>query len=219
MSAARNDMVTPARPLAGPRAAQTPLILASGSSVRARLLSEAGVAFRREVAAVDEAEIKTTLKAEGANATMAAETLAELKAQRVSRRHPEALVIGADQILDCDGTWFDKPADAAAARATLLALRGRSHLLLSSVAVVRGGERLWHRNERAALLMREFSDAFLDAYLAAAGETALQSVGAYQLEGLGAQLFARIDGDYFTILGLPLLPLLDFLRNHGLVGR
>ncbi|HVO14411.1 MAG TPA: Maf family protein [Alphaproteobacteria bacterium] len=219
MSAAGNDRVTPARPLAGPRAAETPLILASGSAVRARLLSEAGVAFRREVAAVDEAQVKAALKAEGADATMAAETLAELKAQRVSRRHPDALVIGADQILDCGGTWFDKAVDQAAARATLLALRGRSHLLLSSVAVVRGGDRLWHRNERAALLMREFSDDFLDAYLAAAGDSALQSVGAYQLEGLGAQLFARIDGDYFTILGLPLLPLLDFLRNHGVVGR
>jgi septum formation protein len=219
MSAAGNDRMTPARPLAGPRAAETPLILASGSAVRARLLSEAGVAFRREVAAVDEAQVKAALKAEGADATMAAETLAELKAQRVSRRHPDALVIGADQILDCGGTWFDKAVDQAAARATLLALRGRSHLLLSSVAVVRGGDRLWHRNERAALLMREFSDDFLDAYLAAAGDSALQSVGAYQLEGLGAQLFARIDGDYFTILGLPLLPLLDFLRNHGVVGR
>jgi septum formation protein len=219
MSAALSDDVVPARPLAGPRAAQTPVILASGSAVRARLLSEAGVAFRREVAAVDEAQIKAALKAEGADAAMAAETLAELKAQRVSRRHPEALVIGADQMLDCGGTWFDKPADKAAARATLLALRGRSHVLRSAVAVVRGGDRLWHRNEHATLLMREFSDGFLDAYLAAAGDGALQSVGAYQLEGLGAQLFARIDGDYFTVLGLPLLPLLDFLRNHGVVAR
>ena len=219
MSAAPSDIVTPETPLPGPRAAATSLILASGSVVRARLLAEAGVAFRREVAPVDEAEIKATVAGEGGTAAMAAETLAELKAQRVSRRHPEALVIGADQILECDGTWFDKPADAAAARATLVALRGRSHLLLSSVAVVRGGERLWHRNERAALLMREFSDGFLDAYLAAAGPAALHSVGAYQLEGLGAQLFQRVDGDYFTILGLPLLPLLDFMRNHGVVGR
>lgn len=219
MSAARSADIVPARPLAGPRAAETQLILASGSAVRARLLAEAGIAFHREVAAVDEAQVKAALKAEGAAATLAAETLAELKAQRISRRYPEALVIGADQILDCGGTWFDKPADQAAARAALLALRGRSHLLLSSVVVVRGGDRLWHRNERAALLMREFSDDFVDAYLAATGDDALQSVGAYQLEGLGAQLFARIDGDYFTILGLPLLPLLDFLRNHGVVGR
>jgi septum formation protein len=219
MSDKPGDIVTPATPLPGPRAAETPVILASGSAVRARLLSEAGVAFRRVVAAVDEAELKTTLKAEGATAAMAAETLAELKAQRVSRRHPDALVIGADQILDCGGEWFDKPADPAAARAALVKLRGRSHVLHSAVAVVRGGDRLWHRNEHATLLMRDFGDAFLDAYLEAVGPAALQSVGAYQLEGLGGQLFARIDGDYFTILGLPLLPLLDFLRNHGVVGR
>jgi septum formation protein len=219
MSAARDDRVIPARPLAGPRASETPLILASGSAVRARLLTEAGVAFAREAPAIDEGQIKAALKAEGADAAMAAETLAELKAQRVSRRHPEALVIGADQILDCGGVWFDKPADMAGAHAALLALRGRSHVLIASVAAVRGGSRLWHRNERATLLMREFSDDFLDAYLAAAGDAVLHSVGAYQLEGLGAQLFARIDGDYFSVLGLPLLPLLDFLRNHGVVGR
>jgi septum formation protein len=219
MSASRSDVVTPARPLTGPRAAATPLILASGSAVRARLLSEAGIAFVREVAQIDEAEIKSTVSGEGGTASMAAETLAELKAQRVSRRHPEALVIGADQILDCDGDWFDKPADLAAARAALLKLRGKQHLLQSSVAVVQGGQRLWHHNAEAALLMRNFSDDFLDAYLAAIGPAALQSVGAYQLEGLGAQLFQRIDGDYFTILGLPLLPLLDFLRNHGVVAR
>ena len=213
------DIVAPPHPLPGPRAAVTPVILASGSAVRARLLSEAGVAFRRVVAPVDETELKVTLKAEGATAAMAAETLAELKAQRVSRRHPDALVIGADQILECDGEWFDKPADAAAARAALGRLRGRSHVLRSAVAVVRGGDRLWHHNDHATLLMRPFSDAFLDGYLAAVGSAALRSVGAYQLEGLGAQLFQRIDGDYFTILGLPLLPLLDFLRNHGVVGQ
>jgi nucleoside triphosphate pyrophosphatase len=213
------DTITPAHPLPGPRAAETPLILASGSAVRARLLSEAGVAFGRVVAAIDEDELKTTLKAEGATATMAAETLAELKAQRVSRRHPDALVIGADQILECDGQWFDKPADLTAARASLVKLRGRSHVLRAAVSVVRGGDRLWHHNEHATLLMRNFGDGFLDAYLAAVGDAVLTSVGAYQLEGLGAQLFARIDGDYFTVLGLPLLPLLDFLRNHGVVGR
>ncbi|MGE5145672.1 MAG: Maf family nucleotide pyrophosphatase [Candidatus Eiseniibacteriota bacterium] len=219
MIATRSDIVTPARPLHGPGAQAAALILASGSAVRARLLSEAGIAFTREVAAVDEAEVKATVAGEGGTAAMAAETLAELKAQRVSRRHPDALVIGADQILECDGDWFDKPADVAAARAALKKLRGRQHLLQSSVAVVRGGERLWHHNGEAALLMRNFSDDFLDAYLAAAGEAALHSVGAYQLEGLGAQLFARVDGDYFSILGLPLLPLLDFLRNHGVVAR
>jgi septum formation protein len=216
---ASDDSVTPTTPLPGPRAGATPVILASGSAVRARLLSEAGIAFRRIVAPIDEAELRLTLRAEGATAAMAAETLAELKAQRVSRRHPDALVIGADQILECEGEWFDKPTDPAAARATLARLRGRSHVLRSAVAVVRGGDRLWHRNEHATLLMRDFSDAFLDAYLAAAGPAALSSVGAYQLEGLGAQLFARVDGDYFTVLGLPLLPLLDFLRNHGVVGR
>ena len=195
-----------------------PLILASASAVRARLLAETGLTFQQLTAAVDEAEIKTALKAEGAAAAVVAETLAELKALKVSRRHPGALVVGCDQMLDCEGDWFDKPDSIAAARAQLLALAGRRHRLLCAVVVMRDGVRIWHHNAVATLTMRGFSEDFLDAYLAAAGDAALASVGAYQLEGFGAQLFARIDGDYFTILGLPLLPLLDFLRQHGVVA-
>jgi septum formation protein len=195
-------------------AGATPVMLASGSAVRARLLRDAGLPFRQEIAHVDEAEVKQALKGEGAPAAAVAETLAELKAVKVSRRHPGALVVGCDQMLECEGAWFDKPGTIDAARVQLLALAGKRHRLLTSAVVVRDGTRIWHHNAVATLVMRDFSAGFLDTYLAAAGDAALASVGAYQLEGLGAQLFARIEGDYFTILGLPLLPLLDFLREN-----
>lgn len=191
------------------------VVLASGSTARAALLRQAGVGFSVVAAAVDEAAVKESLRSAGADGAGVAESLAELKAQRVARRHPGSLVIGADQVLDCEGSLFDKPADLAAARRQLLALRGRRHELLSAVVVVRDGIRQWHHVGRATLLMRDFSDEFIDGYLESVGEAALTSVGAYQLEGFGAQLFAHIDGDYFTILGLPLLPLLDFLRENG----
>ncbi len=123
--------------------------------------------------------------------------------------------MGSDSTLACNGRLFDKPPTLEAARKQLLALRGQTHELFSSVVVARSGARLWHWNERAMLTMRPFTEAFLDAYLARAGEAVLTSVGAYQLEGLGAHLFSRVDGDYFTILGLPLLPLLSFLAGHG----
>ena len=145
-----------------------------------------------------------------------ASTLAEMKAVKVSARHPEAMVVGADSTLACNGRMFDKPPDLAAARSQLQTLRGQTHELFSSVVVARGGERLWHWSERARLTMRQLNDGFIDSYLARAGEDVLTSVGAYQLEGLGAHLFSRIDGDYFTILGLPLLPLLSFLAEHGI---
>jgi septum formation protein len=164
---------------------------------------------------VDEEEVKLAGKAEGVGADAVAEALAELKAQRVTRRHPGALVIGADQMLECEGVWFDKPSDRAAAREQLLALRGKTHQLVSCAVIVRDGERLWHKVDRARLTMRNFSENFLDGYLDAVGDEVLYSVGAYQLEGLGAQLFQRVEGDFFTILGLPLLPLLGFLRVHG----
>jgi len=195
------------------------LILASASSARAELLRRAGVSFTVAPAAIDEAEIKAAFRAERLGTAECANALAEAKALRVARRHPDALVIGADQMLVCDGAWFDKPADRAAARAQLVALRGKRHELISAVCVVRGGERLWHFVDRSALVMRDFSDAFLDTYLDAAGADVLGSVGAYRLEAIGVQLFARIEGGYFAILGLPLLPLLDFLRGHGIVAK
>ena len=155
------------------------------------------------------------MAAETRNPARVAEVLAELKAVRVSTRRPGALVIGADQMLDCDGAWFDKPADRDAARAQLLALRHKTHRLTSSVVAVRDGRRVWHHTESAKLTMRNFSEGFLDRYLEQAGAAVLSSVGAYQLEGLGAQLFLQVEGDFFTILGLPLLALMDFLRENG----
>lgn len=194
------------------------LVLASGSRTRAAMLEQAGVPAILDRPLVDEDEVKAAGRAEGVPADAVAEALAELKAQRITRRHPGALVVGADQMLDCEGRWFDKPADRAAARAQLLDLRGKTHRLVSCAVVVRDGERMWHKTDSARLTMRNFSEAFLDDYLDRVGDDVLHSVGAYQLEGLGAQLFHRVEGDFFTILGLPLLPLLGFLRVHG-VGR
>lgn len=195
------------------------LILASASSSRQTLLAQAGVPFSADPAAIDEQEIKRALRAEDATADAVAETLAELKAQKISRRHPEALVLGADQMLEHEGAWLDKPADIAAARAQLLSLAGSEHRLVSAQVLVAGGRRLWHHVEAARLTMRPFDDGFVDSYLQQVGERALASVGAYQLEGLGIQLFSRIEGDYFAILGLPLLPLLQILREHGVIAR
>ncbi|PWC51038.1 nucleoside triphosphate pyrophosphatase [Azospirillum sp. TSA6c] len=194
------------------------LVLASGSRTRAAMLEQAGVPAILDRPLVDEDEVKAAGRAEGVPADAVAEALAELKAQRITRRHPGALVVGADQMLDCEGRWFDKPADRATARAQLLDLRGKTHQLVSCAVVVRDGERMWHKTDSARLTMRNFSEAFLDDYLDRVGDNVLHSVGAYQLEGLGAQLFHRVEGDFFTILGLPLLPLLGFLRVHG-VGR
>lgn len=191
------------------------IILASGSATRRAMLDGAGVSFVVDTAPVDESAVKDAMRSETDNPARVAEVLAELKATRVSARHPGTIVIGADQMLDCDRVWFDKPADHAAARAQLTALRGKTHRLVSAVVAVRDGQRLWHHTDSARLTMRRFSDAFLDEYLDKAGAAVLSSVGAYQLEGLGAQLFMAVDGDHFTILGLPLLALLDFLRENG----
>lgn len=204
--------------IAPPDPAAPPVVLASASPSRRWLLDNAGLVFANEAAQIDERAVKAALAADGADAGQVAETLAELKAQRVARHHTGGLVIGADQMLECNGVWFDKPADLDHAAAHLRALGGRTHELISAVCVVRDGTRLWHHTDRARLTMRPLDDDFIAAYLAALGEAALTSVGAYQLEGLGAQLFSRVEGDYFTVLGLPLLPLLDFLRNHGVVA-
>jgi nucleoside triphosphate pyrophosphatase len=193
-----------------------PLILASASPSRRQLLASAGLSFAIEPSGVDEDEVKRSLIGEQASPQDIATTLAEMKAVRVSQRHRAAMVIGADSTLACNGRLFDKPATLAAARRQLLALAGRMHELCSSVVVARDGVRLWHCSERAHLTMRLCTEAFLDAYLARAGQAVCASVGAYQLEGLGAHLFSKVEGDYFTILGLPLLPLLSFLAEHGI---
>ena len=206
-------------PGSGTRESQSPpLILASASRARLNLLRRAGIAARAEPAEIDEAEVKTSLRVEGATAQQVAETLAELKASRVAAGNPGALVIGADQLLDCEGRWFDKPEDRERAKTDLRELSGKRHALVTAVCVLRDGARLWHHNEAAYLTMRPLSESFIEDYLAAAGDEALACVGAYQLEGLGAQLFSRVEGDYFTILGLPLLPLLGFLREQGVVS-
>ena len=193
------------------------IVLASGSVVRQRLMRDAGINFTVKPAAIDEQMVKESLLAEGADATQLAHSLAELKAYTVSRRCPGVLVIGADQILVCGDRFFDKPVDMDHARAHLQALRNRSHDLVSAVCAVRDGVPLWHEVSSARLTLRDFSDQFLDEYLAAAGDQILSSVGAYQLEGAGVHLFSKIEGDYFTILGLPLLPLLLFLRDNGVL--
>jgi len=191
--------------------------LASRSRTRARLLTNAGIAFTAEPAAVDEPEVKSAMWAEGANTEAAAAALAKLKARKVSGRHPEAFVIGSDQILECGGVWFDKPDDLEQARAQLKTLRGRTHRLVSDTFVFLDGSPMWSHGAVAELVMRDFSDAFLEDYLEVMGRNVLNVVGGYEIEGLGAQLFAKVTGDFFAILGLPLLPLLDFLRVNGVL--
>ncbi|MEQ9489993.1 MAG: Maf family protein [Alphaproteobacteria bacterium] len=192
-----------------------PVVLASASRSRAALLEQAGLAVDCHPAGIDEEEIKLAMKADGASPGAVADALAALKAERISMKYENTLVIGADQMLECDGAWFDKPPDLAALRDQLLALRGRTHHLLAAVCVTENGTRIWSHRETASLTMRPFSDGFLDTYIKECGDGVLSSVGGYRLEDRGAQLFEKIDGDYFTILGLPLLPLLTFLRQNG----
>lgn len=194
------------------------IVLASESAARQRLLRAAGVPFVTEPARIDEGAVKAGLQAEGASAEAAAETLAELKGQRVSRRHPGRVVVAADQLLVCGEMWFDKPASLAEAADQLAALSGKTHRLATCVMAVRDGARLWHHRESPRLTLRQLDAEEIRRYLDSAGAAVLGSVGAYHLEGLGVRLMARVEGDHFAIQGLPLLPLLDFLRNHGLAG-
>jgi nucleoside triphosphate pyrophosphatase len=191
------------------------LILASASVTRARLLEGAGLDVRIEPAGIDERAIKQTYRAEGGEAPCCALALAEAKARQVAQRDNRFLVIGADQILVCGEVWFDKPSGPDEARAQLQALRGCTHELVTAACAVQGEMLLWHAVSRPQLTMREFTDQFLDRYIAAEGAEILGSVGAYRLEGRGVQLFERIEGDYFAILGLPLLELLRFLRDRS----
>jgi septum formation protein len=195
------------------------VVLASASPTRADLLRVAGVPFEQRPAAIDEAALKEALQAEGLTPGDAAVALAELKAERVASRMPDAIVLGADQILTCEGRWFDKPQDRAEGRAQLSALADRPHELATAVVAFRSGARVWHHLAVPRLWLRACSTEFLDVYLDTVGEAAFASVGGYQIEGVGAQLFARIEGDHFAVLGLPLLPLLEFLREQGVVLR
>jgi septum formation protein len=189
------------------------LVLASASASRRALLAAAGLAFTVSPADIDEAVVKRDARGEGLEATDAALRLADCKAAAVARRAPEALVIGADQILVCDGIWYDKPYDTNEAREQLRALRGRRHVLATAVVCHLDGARVWHDVAVPDLSVRDFSDDFLDCYLAAEADAVTSTVGAYRLEGRGVQLFDAIEGDHSAILGLPLLPLLAFLRR------
>jgi septum formation protein len=193
------------------------VILASASTIRLELLQRAGVVVTAETAGIDEAPLKAALRRQSATTGAAAMTLAAAKAEAVSARHPDALVIGADQILELDGDWFDKPADRQDAVRQLRQLAGRTHSLISGVAVCGGGAGGWQAADTGRLTMRAFDEAFIESYLDRAGPGVLGCVGVFQLEGVGAQLFEAIEGDYFTILGLPLLPLLAHLRERGVV--
>ncbi|MBY0336197.1 MAG: Maf family protein [Acetobacteraceae bacterium] len=196
-----------------------PLILASGSATRRALLERAGLRFAVKVPRVDEAALKEGAQAEGLTAGEAAILLADAKAARIARRHPDAVVLGADQILVCEGRWFDKPEGMDGARAHLRALRGRAHDLATAVVAWRGEARLWHHLATPRLTMREVRDEALDALLALEGEAVLGSVGAYRYEGPGVHLFRAVQGEHAAILGLPLLPLLAWLRDFGVVLR
>jgi septum formation protein len=193
------------------------LILASASASRRALMAAAGLAFEVRPSDVDEAAAKRTALAGGASAAEAALLLATLKAERVAALEPDALVIGADQILVCEGVWFDKPPNVQAAREQLCALRGRSHVLATAVVCQQARRRIWHHVAEPRLAMREVSDNFLDEYLALEGDDVTSTVGAYRLEGRGAHLFSEVQGEHSAVLGLPMLALLGFLRQAGIL--
>ena len=195
-----------------------PLVLASSSKVRARLLQEAGIAFTVQSPGLDEHAMREAVGSTGALSPQdIAEVLARAKAEAVSELVPQAFVIGADQVLAFGDRILSKPDSMEAARRELLDLSGKSHTLHGAVAVAVKGGTVWAHGEASTLIMRALTPQFIGRYLAAAGEEVLSSVGAYQFEGLGVQLFEKIDGDYFSILGLPLLPLLDALRREGAI--
>ena len=194
-----------------------PLILASQSPFRRMLMENAGLTFQTQAADIDERAAEAALAAHNPTPQAIAEALAIEKARDVARRNPGSLVIGSDQTLSLEGLVFHKPADMAEAKAHLMAMSGKTHSLNCGIALVRDGQTLWSHVSVANLTMRPLSEAFVERHLARVGSRVLASVGAYQLEGEGVQLFERIDGDYFTILGLPLLPLLAKLRDLGAI--
>ncbi|HEY5338299.1 MAG TPA: Maf family protein [Rhizomicrobium sp.] len=197
----------------------TRLILASASESRAKILRHAGVDFTVAPAHVDEDAIKDSMLAARHSHRAVADALAELKALRVSAAHPGALTLGADQVLFFEGQLISKCETMAQARDLLMRLRSKKHELFSAAVLAKDGAAVWRHVAKATLTMSDFSDAFLDAHLAAGGETLLSGVGCYRLEDRGVQLFAQVEGDYFAILGLPLIPLLSALREQGVICR
>lgn len=196
----------------------TRLILASKSRARAAMLAAAGVVVELLPADIDERALDARWVSEGFGPAQVAAKLAKAKAESISREVPDAVVIGADQTLALEERRFSKPKDSAQARAHLTAFRGRTHHLHSAVVVARAGLASFSYVSSAAMTVRAFSDGFMDDYIAAMGSNITSSVGCYQFEGLGLQLFDRIEGDYFTILGMPMLPLLAHLRDIGIIA-
>ena len=194
-----------------------PLLLASASAIRAEMLRRAGLSVQALPARIDEEAIRAALEAEGANPRDVADTLAEMKARKLSDKHDGRLVLGCDQVLELGGGVFAKPGTAEAARAQLLRLRGKTHRLLSAAVLYRDGAPLWRHVGEVRLTMRHFSDTYLDDYLARNWPGIGESVGAYKLEEEGVRLMQRIEGDYFTILGLPLVELLGYLGQRGTI--
>lgn len=199
--------------------APAPLILASGSVTRRDMLAAAGLPVETVKPGIDERAVEQPLAGQGVSADRVASALAEAKALAVSKLHPGRIVLAADQTLTCEGRSFHKPENAAAAAGQIAALAGKTHELHSAFALARDGAILAQGRETARLTMRPLERSFIARYVEAAGPAILSSVGGYQLEGLGAQLFARIEGDHFTILGLPLLPVLAALRDRGHLAR
>jgi septum formation protein len=193
------------------------IILASSSAIRRQLLANAGVQIETLPARIDENAIRVGLAAEQASPRDVADTLAEMKARKVAERNPDALVIGCDQVLEFQQTVWGKPDTADAALAQLRALRGQTHRLLSAVVLYDRREPVWRHVAEVRLTMRPFSDAFLDGYITRNWPGVQESVGAYKLEEEGIRLFSAIEGDYFTVLGLPLLPLLNYLGQRGFI--
>jgi septum formation protein len=195
------------------------LILASGSAARKTMMRAAGLPFDVVPADIDEDAIRASMMLDSGSVEAAdvASVLAMEKALLVSRAHPNALVVGSDQVLALGRRHFTKSATGAEARETLVALRGHTHELVSAVALAQGGEIVWQSFDSAQMTMRQFSDDYVATYLAEAGVAVVKSVGCYELEGFGVQLFEKIEGDYFTVLGMPLLPLLAELRRRGVV--
>ena len=196
--------------------ARKPLVLASISEVRRKILAGAGLPVEIRPASIDERAVEA--RAGAKTAAEAARVLARAKAAAISKKMPGRLVLGADQTLVLGKTRFSKPAGRVQAAEQLRALAGKTHTLHSAFTLMQSGEMLFEYDDKARLTMRKFSAQFLESYLDAAGKAATASIGGYQIEGVGAHLFERVDGDYFTILGLPLLPLLDFLRRNGFIA-
>jgi septum formation protein len=194
------------------------LVLASTSEIRAALLRNAGVEVQVMPARVDEEAIRAALEAEGARPRDVADTLAEMKARKVGDKMPEALVLGCDQVLDLSGAVLSKPESAEEARAQLRAMRGKAHKLLSAAVLYEAGKPVWRHVGEVRLTMRAVSDSYLDDYVARNWSSIRHAVGAYKLEEEGVRLFSRIDGDYFTVLGLPLMELLGYLGQRGFIA-